>query len=238
MLAIRRTQSVRVPGRRCDMSLYAHTPDDPVIRFRGRELQSVHVSIHSLCAYVGSFTAAEDWRTIEASLSHSPVMLVGSHGSDGVSKEDNLHELCTVGEWPDRVSQVDSDDQYISDARSVRGLTLALVFMCMLTVTQMMQARAAGQSACAGILMPQVDAASKQCDANGVLSLIGAVGMLSSTWVTRWLPFGRSYCCLCFVTWYYGLRRRSRVVALYATQATACAPWCCTTVLCDVSSAL
>ena len=36
-------------------------------------------------------------------------------------------------------AQVDSDDQYINDARSVRGLTLALVFMCMLTVTQMMQ---------------------------------------------------------------------------------------------------
>ena len=40
-----------------------------------------------------------------------------------------------------RSCQVDSDDQYINDARSVRGLTLALVFMCMLTVTQMMQVR-------------------------------------------------------------------------------------------------
>ena len=44
--------------------------------------------------------------------------------------------------------QVDSDDQYINDARSVRGLTLALVFMCMLTVTQMMQARAASTTSC------------------------------------------------------------------------------------------
>ena len=43
---------------------------------------------------------------------------------------------------------MDSDDQYISDARSVRGLTLALVFMCMLTVTQMMQARVARYMCC------------------------------------------------------------------------------------------
>ena len=44
---------------------------------------------------------------------------------------------------------MDSDDQYINDARSVRGLTLALVFMCMLTVTQMMQVRCT----CAALLM-------------------------------------------------------------------------------------
>lgn len=55
---------------------------------------------------------------------------------------------------------MDSDDQYISDARSVRGLTLALVFMCMLTVTQMMQARVAGQVASVS-LTPRLDGCSQ-----------------------------------------------------------------------------